>query len=99
MEPTTRRRERLTSVMRSFTCSLTISDRSAPLGLPVWEAGTNTRMPLTLTTMPPLFTSVTVPSRMVFSSTAASMVSQFFTLSRRFLDRVATPSTSLTRMT
>lgn len=37
-------------------------------GRPDWEAGTNTRMPFTDTTTPPLFSSVTVPSTTVPAS-------------------------------
>ena len=89
MEPTTRRRARLTSVMRRDTVWPIMVLSSAPRGRPLWEAGTNTRTPLTLTTMPPLFSSVTLPSRVTFSSLAFSMSSQTLTASRRFLDSIA----------
>ena len=79
----------MTSVIRRDTVWPIISDRSAPRGWPLWEAGTNTRTPLTLTTMPPLFSSVTLPSRVVLFSRASSMSSQTFTASRRFLDSMA----------
>ena len=49
--------------------------------------------------MPPLFSSVTTPSRMVPSSTALSTAAQLLAASRRFLESITVPSTSLTRTT
>ena len=89
MEPTTRRRARLTSVMRSFTRCLTNSVMAASRGRPDWEAGTNTRAPLTDTTTPPLFSSVTMPSSTSLLSQAASMTSHALLASTFFLERVA----------
>ena len=73
--------------------------RSASRGRSVWEAGTNTRTPLTLTTTPPLFSSVTTPSRTDSLSTASSTAFHILAASRRFLESIAVPSTSLTLTT
>ena len=89
----------MTSVIFRRTVWPTSSDMAASFGRPDWEAGTNTRMPLTDTTMPPLLSSVTLPSTISPLSCASSMEAQFFTASRRFLESIAVPSTSLTRTT
>ena len=99
MEPTTRLRLRLTSVILTRTFCLSSWFMSASLGRPDWDAGTNTRTPLTLTTTPPLLISVTVPSRNSPLSTASSTIVQLFAASRRFLESITVPSTSLTRTT
>ena len=99
MEPTTRLRPRLTSVILRRTFCLTSSVIGVSFGRPDWEAGTKTRMPFTDTTTPPLFSSVTMPSTTEPASCAASMSAQFLTASMRFLESCAVPSTSFTRTT
>ena len=54
---------------------------------------------MTLTTTPPLLISVTVPSRNSPLSTASSTMVQLLAASRRFLESITVPSTSLTRTT
>ena len=99
MEPTTRRRARLTSVMTRRTFCLSSSLMGVSRGRPVWEAGTNTRTPLTETTTPPLLSSVTKPSTTASFSRAASISSQPLLMSRRRLDSLTRQSRSLTCMT
>ena len=75
--------------MRSFTRCLTSSVMAASRGRPDWEAGMNTRTPLTDATTPPLFSSVMMPSMISLLLQASSMFSQTLTASTFFLDRVA----------
>ena len=56
-------------------------------------------MPLTLTTTPPLFSPETTPSRTAPDSAASSISFQLFAASRRFLESITVPSTSLTLTT
>ncbi|EJX01690.1 hypothetical protein EVA_10203 [gut metagenome] len=89
----------MTSVIFIWTVLPTMPAMSPPLAMPDWEAGINTRMPLTFATRPPLFSSVMVPSTVVLSSTQAAMSSQTFRPSSFFLDSCTVPSWSLTRTT
>ena len=89
----------MTSVTTRRTFFFSSSDIGVSRGRPVWEAGMNTRTPLMEATTPPLLSSVMKPSSTLSFSWAASISSQPFTMSRRFLDSLTMQSRSLTRVT